>query len=284
MSKTQNENAKDILLAVDGSVSAKSATNIAVKFASALQWSIHAEYIVDVTQVFEIYGSTDQELSELDNYEPDRKHIKLFEEQGNLVLDEVESLCLQKKVSVTSDMIFGGIPNLLLDASKKYGLLALGRRGNRREHDSLGTNFRQIAHHVHTPLLIGSSDDTPRELKRVLLAYDGSDLARAALTWAERLQPLFSEVLVLTVEKEDEQDHAWLEARQKEVSNSALTHFNFIKEKGEPGQTISATAASEQVDFIVMGAYQHALFLEWARHSVIDTVLRESDLPILAVK
>jgi len=286
MHNTQQFKSGNILLAVDGSPSAKAAAFAAIQVASKTQWHLHALYVVDITQVFDPYSDISQELSELGEEMPYEQKITLFEEQGTLALAEIEELCQQMNVPVSTEMIFGGVPVNILEMSKGYDLLAIGHMGNRhaKERKHLGSNFQQIAHHAHIPLLIGGGQCTPRKFQRALLAYDGSQLSHEAFRWAENLQSLFKATMVLSVERENERNHTWLAGRHREIEESALAQYEFIQAAGNPGYMIASEAVAEQADLILMGAYQHKNLLRWARHSTIDTVLRETDLPVLAIK
>ena len=286
MNNTQQFKHNSILLAVDGSPSAKAAAHAAIQLASKLNWNIHALYVVDITQVFDPYSDIFPELSELGEETPCEQKVTLFEEQGVLALVEIEGLCQQMSVPVTTEMIFGDVPDIILQLSKGYDLLAIGHMGNRhaKETRHLGSNFQQIAHHTHIPLLIGGSQFTPQKFQRVLLAYDGSQPSRKAFEWTESLQNMFKTVMVLSVEREKERKHTWLADRHKEIDGSALTQYEFIQAAGNPGKMIASEALAEQADLILMGSYQHTNLLRWTRQSTIDTVLRETDLPILAIK
>jgi len=251
-----------------------------------MRWSLHGLYVLDVTQVFEPYGNTNKELSELGQDIPIEQKTTLFEEQGALALLEIEDLCQEIGVPLTTEILFGGVPDLILRQSQEYNMLAIGRRGNSHNNDTqhLGSNFKQIAHHIHIPLLIGGKNSIRRKFHHVLLAYNGSEFSRKALTWTENLQGSFTEVIALAVEKENEMDHTWLADRHDDIAESALKQYEFIREAGDVGQSIVKAASSTKVDLILMGAYQHPRILGWARHSAIDTVLRGIDLPVLATK
>jgi len=287
MNNTQRFNPNSILLAVDGSPSSKAAAYVASQVASTFEWNIHAMYVVDAAQVFEMYSNPSQELSKLDGEISNERLITLFEEQGSLTLAEIDELCQEMNVPVTTEMIFGGVPEIILEASKQYRLLAIGRRGNHRAQDShrLGHNFRKIAHHTHTPLLISNDEVLPIKCHRVLLAYDGSKPSHAALSWAEKLQRVYTDIMALSVGKKGEMENAsWLEARQKEIANSKLMHYEFDREIGAPGKVIASVASSRKADLIVMGAYQHSQLREWATHSTLNSVMHEVAIPILAAK
>lgn len=282
----QQSTSGSILLAVDGSRSAKAAAKAASKIASSMKWNLHALYVVDAAQVFEMYSDATKELSELGEELPQEEKEKLFEEQGILALAEIKELCQQMGVSLTTEMIFGGIPEIILKTARMHSLLAMGRRGNRHEKDRhhLGSNFLKVAHHVHIPLLIGGRDTAKPIFNRALLAYDGSELSRRALIWTENLQSMLTDIMTLSVEKENTRDHTWLADRYEEIATNTLSHYEFIRKEGEPGHTIASTASSKQAELILMGAYQHSKVFGRSRHSAIETVLREVDLPVLAAK
>jgi nucleotide-binding universal stress UspA family protein len=286
MSNLEEEKSGSILLAIDGSQSAKSAAYAAIQIASAMKWSIQAQNIVDSVQVFEPYVDPNLELMQVGtNVFTSEQKVTLFKEQGRHALAEIEDLCRDMNVPIKTEMILGDPGGIILEAAKEHRLLALGRRGNRHEENRhhLGSNFRRIAHHSPVPLLIGGNDVSQQDFLRVLLAYDGSELSRKSLGWMELLQGIFKDTVILSVE-EDEQDSSWLAGRRDEIKNSNLKSCEFVSEFGSPAETIAAVASSRQADLIVMGSYHHSQFLEWARHSTLSTVLQETNIPVLAIK
>lgn len=286
MNNTQQFNPNSILLAVDGSSSAMAAAYAATQVASALEWDIHALYVVDAAQVFEGYTDTSRELGKLGGEFSNEQPVTLFEEQGNLSLIEIEEMCQNMNIPVTTEMIFGGVPETILDASRRFSMLALGRSGNHYERDGhhLGGNFRKIVHHACVPLLIGGTDNTPLKHRHILLAYDGSKFSHMALSWTEKLQRIFIDVMAISVGQKSEKDCAWLEERQKEIADSSLKHCEFDREIGEPGKVIASAASSKQADLIVMGAYRYSELREWATHSTLSSVISGVTIPILAAK
>lgn len=276
-----------ILLAIDGSRSARCAARVAAQLAVIRQWSLHALYVVDLAQVLETYSVVTDELSELQIEEmPTQRRMILFEEQGTLALAEIKSVCQAMNVPITTEMIAGDTTKIILKKASDFRLLALGQRGNRHAADSdhLGSNFRKIAHHSPVPLLIGEKGDTPKKLSKLLFAYDGEKFSQLALDWVQHMQKLFTKTLVISVEEDPGAENTWLDEKRKEIAASQLASPEFIEGKGNPGEVISKTAASRQVDLIVMGSYQHSRFLEWVKDSTLSTVLREVQTPILAAR
>jgi len=283
MDSAQESQSESILSAIDGSLPAKAAAYTAIQIATWMQWSLHALYVVDVTQVFEVYSDISQELSELDKEMKHERNVTLFEEQGILALAEIEEMCRKMGVPLTTEMVFGGVADTILKKASGYNLLALGRRGNSHETEEqhLGSNFQQIAHHIHIPMIIGGNI-TPKRFERILLAYNESIPAHKALTWVENLQAKLTKVMALCVENEKEQDFTWLEDRQAEIAGSNLSHYEFISGRGNPGQMIASTAQSRQTDLILMGGYHHLKLLGWAKHNAFETVLSNTGIPVLA--
>ena len=286
MNNSQQFKPGSILLAVDGSPSAKAAAYAATQVASTLNWDIHALYVVDAVQVFETYSDPSRELGKLGNEISNQHLVTLFKEQGMLTLAEIDVLCQEMNVPITTEMIFGGVPETIIEASKRFSLLAMGRRGNQHVENThhLGSNFRRVAHRTRTPLLIGSGDEKSLNHQRILLAYDGSEPAHKALSWAEKLQRMFADIVTLSVGENCEKDCVWLEERQKEIAHSRLKGYEFDREVGEPGKIIASVASSRRADLIVMGAYRHSQFLEWATHSILNSVMLNVRIPILAAK
>jgi len=275
-----------ILLATDGSPSARSAAYGAAQIALALQWRLHAVYVIDVSQAFDLYSNINQELKELGTDPPqNEQRITLFEEQGTLALSEIQNVCVEMGLIITTEMIIGDVSDTILKSASNYSLLALGQRGNRHESDSqhLGSNFRQIAHHSPIPVLIGDRENIHKKFKRILLAYDGTEFSIHALDWVEHMQKLFTQIIAVSVD-ETKDGNVWLNERKKEIADSSLTKCEFVGEKGNAGEIIAATAYARHADMIVMGSYHHSQFLEWARHSTLNTVLRDVNLPILAAQ
>jgi len=268
----------EILVALDGSTDALAAAGIAIQIAQSQDLSVHGLYVVDETLALDTYADYRHELES--NAEPVSRAELLtwFEKQGDAALQMLEVRCHAAGVPVTAELVAGGVPEMVLDASKQARLLAIGRRGHGHEGDPhhLGQSFRTIAHRTHLPLLIGGGEE--RTVRRLLLAYDGSKRARPALAWASLLQrTLAAEVIMVAVQENGLQStNEWLaEARAQ------LTGCKCVQRPGRPADEIVAVAEENQADLIVMGRYHHAALLEWLMGSTVDGVLRGTQLPVL---
>lgn len=277
-----NENILDsILVALDGSRPSQTAASLAIQIAQRENLLIQGLYVVDDVLVMDPYWSLEKEqgLQQSELLTSDER-ARLLEGQGDTALRWLEDRCQAKGVPVQADLMFGGMPELIIAKAQTTRLLAMGRRGRSHAHDTtyLGHHFLDIAHHTPAPLLIGGDELSP--IRRMLLAYDDSMPARHALSWANLLQHLWqSHLLVLSAADEDAPSR-WLEEMEEQVGDSGLVNYRFIGRQGDPATQIVLTVVDENVDMIVMGGHQHGALLEWFTGSTLDRVLRNTQVPL----
>lgn len=131
------------------------------------------------------------------------------------------------------------------------------------------------------PYLVGG--DVVRPVKRLLLGYDGTEKAKRALSWAARFQQDFDcDALVVSVAQDVQSQRTWLSEMQADIEGGDLVDYHFISREGEPANEIAAVAEENQVDFIVVGRYQHSALVDWLTGSNLDQVLRQSSLLMFA--
>jgi nucleotide-binding universal stress UspA family protein len=192
----------------------------------------------------------------------------------------LEIHCQAAGVPVTTELLAGGVSEMVLRASAKARMLAIGRRGHTHAHDPhhLGRSFRSIAHRAHLPLVIGGDEE--RTVQRLLLAYDGREHTQPAVSWASLLQRTLSAEVIVVAVQENELDNTqeWLEEARGQLSGCRCLH-----RLGQPASQIIAVAEEHEVDLIVMGRYRHTTLLEGIVGSTVDRTLRGVSLPLLMV-
>jgi nucleotide-binding universal stress UspA family protein len=267
-----------IVVAQDGSTSALAAAGIAIQIAQSQNLSIHGLYVVDEALALDTYADYRRELPGNGAPASRAELLTWFEEQGDAALQRLEVLCQAADVPVTSEILAGGVPELVLGTSAQAHLLAIGRRGHGHEGNPqhLGQSFRSVAHHTHLPLIIGGDEERP--VRRLVLAYDGSKHARPALTWANLLQrTLPADVTVVAVQENGLQATSeWLAK-----ARSQLPGCTCLRRRGQPASEIVAVAEESQADLIIVGRYRHTAMLEGVLGSTVDRVLRATQLPVL---
>jgi nucleotide-binding universal stress UspA family protein len=267
-----------VLVAQDGSSAALAAAGIAIQVARSQDLSVHGLYVVNETLALDTYADYRRELP--GDVEPVSRDelLTCFEGQGDAALLMLDVRCQAAGVPVTTELLAGGIPEMVLRESKQARLLAIGRRGHGHEGDAhhLGRNFRTIAHHAHLPLVIGGDEE--RSVRRLLLAYDGTKHAQSALAWASLLQrTLPAEVIVVAVQENDLQStNEWLSSARSQLAGCRCLH-----RLGQPASNIVTVAKENQADLILMGRYRHTALLEGLFDSTVDQVLRVTQVPVL---
>ncbi|MGD2096070.1 MAG: universal stress protein [Desulfobacterales bacterium] len=281
-----------ILVADDHSREARAAAKMALQIAKVQNVAIRGLYIIEEVLALDPYADYQSELSFLPSATNDRKRRPIsraklmgwFKIQGSLALDWLETESSEAGVPVTTKLVAGGVSELVLRNATRARLLAVGRRGHGHKDDSesLGHNFRKIAHHVHLPLLVGG-EKTP-SLHRILLAYHGQAHANDALILSEQLQrDLSAEVIVLTVREETDSSNGAmsLEEIKNRLAHSDLAACRLLTGQGSPAHEIAAVAVANDVDLIILGRYRHSAMVEWLVGSTVDRLLRATSLPVL---
>jgi nucleotide-binding universal stress UspA family protein len=267
-----------VLVAQDGSPAALAAAGVAVQIARSQEWAVHGLYVVDEALALNTYADFHDELEGQREPASRAELLRWLEAQGEVALQLLETRCRNAGVPVSTEILAGGVPQMVLRASEQASLVAVGRRGHGHQGDAphLGRAFRNIAHRLRPPMVVGGSEE--RTVQRLLLAYDGGDHARNALGWAARLQrALPAEVVVLAVQEEGQQGaDAWLAEAQAQIDGAQA-----LRRQGRPADEIVQAAREEAADLIVMGRYRHAALLEWLTGSTVDRVLRGTELPVL---
>jgi nucleotide-binding universal stress UspA family protein len=146
------------------------------------------------------------------------------------------------------------------------------------------------------------------KIQKILWAYDGSNESQEALKYAVFLAKKFgseitgvyismmhmmsmyinyphaeSEIFYGLMEKAEKNRQARLNSIESELATEGL-RFKGKVLKGDPSKDIVGAASDDKSDLIVMGKRGHGLIDRMLVGSTTLRVLRESDIPVLAVK
>jgi nucleotide-binding universal stress UspA family protein len=281
-----NDGQQTILVAADGSPAAEAAASVAIQIAASQNLAVHGLYIVDeVLALDSVYAGFQRELGRSTAITSRTELLDQLEAQGHFVLESLQMQCQSAGVPITTDILFGGVPQLVLQEAGRARLLALGRRGHGHADNPahLGRNFQAIARRVGQPVLVGGDEE--RAVRRLLLAYNDSERARKALAWASRLQEsLPAEIAVVAVQE----TRADLPGQWLQEAQAALPRLHFdtcwcLERRGTPAAEIVASAEEIETDLIVMGRYGHSALVEWLAGSTVGDLLKATRLPVLMV-
>lgn len=270
------------LVAVDGSPPARAAASVAIRVARGERASVSTLYVVDAGLVKDPYASLHVELGAGQSPTSATDIMERFRRHGEKTLALLEDECRTEQVPVHSELIFGRVVDAVLERASTASFLALGRRGHRRatEVTHLGAHFRTIAYRAPCPLIAGGSPVA--RLQHVLLAYNGSQRARRALAWVERLRRCLAVRVTVVSARErggESPERLQDEARQR-LPESARSQYVFVSRDAAPLDAIIGVARECHVDAVVLGGYRHSAAIEWLVGSTLEGVATHVDLPL----
>ena len=143
---------------------------------------------------------------------------------------------------------------------------------------TLKSPFRTILANSSQPMLAIPGKAT--QVKRALLAYDGSERAKEALFVATYLAEMWKTELIIftslegTKIKSDVQDYVkrYLEIHEVQAEYIVTEH--------DSKATLKSTVDERQADLLLMGGYGRSLIREMVIGSTLDHMLRESSIPL----
>ena len=145
----------------------------------------------------------------------------------------------------------------------------------------LQSGFRTILRRCSRPVLAVPKRYHPRELRRILLAYDGSRKADEALFIAAFMGAGWQIPLtVMTVEETDRTSPGALQLAEDYLRRRNVK-ATFVEETGNISEAILANVKSYDCDMILMGGYGRGPMLEMVLGSTVDHILQKSRVPIL---
>jgi nucleotide-binding universal stress UspA family protein len=269
-----------ILLALDGSTPSQLAAGAAIQIAAERNLLVVGLYVVDEAFISSPQSDIRAELGTDEIPSTKAEIVSRFVLQGDRALKWLEKGCRASDVIGSTNVLFGGITETILQEADRAMLIGLGRRGHGHAGDlsHLGLNFLSIAMHTKKPLLVGG--DELRPIKRVLVAYRGGSQSQETLDWASRFYHMLNTELIILVVAEDRPTKS---DEPAQLDQRGLAGYRIIRRSGEPAVEIVQAAEETQSDLIIMGRYRQATLMEWQTGSVPDQVLRQTKLPVLIV-
>lgn len=202
-------------------------------------------------------------------------------------------------VHVTTTIWVGAAAEHIIEvATTQHASVIVMARHDGDEHQgwSLGSLADQVVHGAPCPvLLVHDAVDAP-SFKRILVPLDGSALSQHALPLALDIAAQAEARIFLLqaihpfVELESAAHPLKLCAdAQDQLTSLADTlpaeiPITPLASIGYPAEEIIATAASRQIDLVVMATHGYSGFKRWMIGSVADAVLQETTRPLLLVR
>ena len=272
---------KEILVCLEGSPSSEAALRTAINIAGTLRVRLVGLAVVDEPDIragaaMGIGGSAFK-------HERDEALIADAHKHAIEWLGAFERRCKEAQVSAYALEVVGRPADSILEETDKHDLTVLGRDANFRfETDSDDTKTREaILHKATRPVLV--VPETAHDLgTRVVIAYDGSNAAKRALTsFAGSGLVVGREVYVATVD--DNGEHAW------ELATSAVTMLKGLGVPATPHNVVSTLSNADALfDFaeksgaglMVMGAFAHSRIKHLFQGSATRGIVEKTKIPL----
>jgi len=209
----------------------------------------------------------------------------------DLAIAEVASDCV-----VTPRVVEGQAAHVLVDAAASADMLIVGQlgTGELRQH-RLGSVSRYCATHSTSPVVVVPPNWAPRTSTRVVVGFDGSDNAAAALRWALDFADSDSTVDVVAAievapwlgERETREKFPEEVAEQERMLTAAIDAVD-VEHRAERSLVLDSPRnalgeAARAADLIVVGARGRGVIAAEFLGSVSTSLLQDSPIPVVVV-
>jgi len=277
---------KNILVALDGSEHANAALQYALWLAERLRATVTGLHVIDIVS---IEGSFFHDVSGSLGFEPyldfSSKMREALQERGRVLLDAFAERCRERTVPCDTTLPMGIIANEICDAARTADLVVIGHRGLNEQFSTgmLGGTTESVARKSPKPVFVSPMRFS--EIRRPLLAYDGSQRASAAMhAAAEVTSALGLPLTVIHVVRDGAGgDTKVLDEARRYLQPYGL-EFRCETVVGLPHQRITETLREGGHDLLFIGAYGHSRIIEMVLGSTTEYVLRNSQAPVFLVR
>lgn len=272
---------KKILVGIDTSEHSRNAQAYAFYMARKLEATLIGLHVVDIVS---IEGSFFHDISGSLGLEPyldfSSKMREVLTQRGKTVLDEFAEAGKREKVSVETVLDMGIVADQICERAKSADLVMIGHRGVNERFSTglLGSTAESVARKCPRPLFI--SPMRFREIKRPVLAYDGSERASRAMRAAADFAAGFGvPITVITVARDPKLGERTIEqARNYFEPYSPPAQFRLLS--GHANEEIIRFLKENESDLLFIGAYGHHRIIEMVIGSTTEFVLRNAPCPV----
>jgi nucleotide-binding universal stress UspA family protein len=270
-----------ILVGIDTSEHSRVAQSYAFYLSRRFGASLIGLHVVDIVS---IEGSFFHDISGSLGLEPyldySSKMREVLTARGRTILDEFTQAAKREGVAIETALEIGIVANQLCERAKSADISMIGHRGVNERFSTglLGSTAESVARKCPRPLFV--SPRVFREIRRPVLAYDGSQRAARAMRAAAEISALLEVPLaVITVARDPKLGEKVLdEARSYLESHRITTEFQLIA--GNAHEEIIAFLKKYDADLLFIGAYGHNRIIEMVLGSNTEYVMRNAECPL----
>ncbi len=200
--------------------------------------------------------------------------------RGQLLLQQAGALATREcEVQVRALLGRGPLAGVLGTMATDAALFVMGRRGEQSEFEKarMGSQVERVVRGIGQPLLVASRGFSG--IRRVLVAYDGSDNGNRRMEWVAR-SPLFTGLDMRVVTVGDDGMRPALDRALGMLADAGMQATGKVVH-GDPQEVIGQHAEAVRADLLVMGAYGRSRIHQLLMGSTTSTLLRTSRIPVL---
>ena len=276
---------RSILVPVDGSAQSFVAIRHAIDFATRFHATLTGLHVVDA-KILEAPYLTD--LAGMTGAVPFTglmSDVRLsLERRGREILESFRKVCEEAGVRGETRLETGVVPKTIAQVSMSHDLICMGRKSSDAEWVGhlLGSTLESTLRRVHVPVLLAG--DAYRDIRRILVAFDGSVFANAALrVGIQLLEASKGECVILAAGPYEDEAAPLLEDARKLLHSHQISYSEAIR-AGDPREQIVLVAREVGADLVAMGAFGHSRIREVLLGSTTDGVMRACPLPLLIAR
>lgn len=272
---------RSILLALAEAPHEESARNYAFWLARKAGSRIQAISIIDLS-AFDV-----PVLSAPDGFVPSvvapplQENQRLIEELSSAAkerLDQFAQQCSSRGIPVSTEVRTGIPGDAIGRAAVAHDIIVLSRTGYSRianTKESVDPLVAPVVRASPRPVLVaGSEFREESDIRRILVAYDGSShSARSLLVAAELAARPEVHCTLATVAPSEESGQRMLAPAEEFLSHHGVRPTTVVKVSSKPSDMICGLVASGGFDIVVMGAYGHSPIREVLFGSTTERVL-----------
>jgi len=276
---------KSILLAVDGSVYTDAQVSHGIELAKSFQSRIKVLSIVDI-RVFEwaVAMGTEGFVPVIPSKVFQDESKRILESKADAVLEKCAALIEQHGLDYEVEKIHGPPADVICEKAHLVDLVIMGARGEYAKWESklVGATLEAVVRQCNKPIFI--TPKALRNIKKILIAYDGSDKANHAL----QMGAFFAAKLEVPTTIVTIHDNEQMRKKFLREASTYLQPYSVDSEtvglSGSPENEIADFAHQNDIDLIMMGAFGHSRIREAILGSTTEQVMRKSKIPIVLCK
>jgi nucleotide-binding universal stress UspA family protein len=276
---------KSILLAVDGSVYSESVLKYGIGLSKAFEAKLRVITVVDI-RYFDWTVSIGMDglapIMPSPAYQQESKRI--IDEKAEEVLKKCNEVLTEENANFEMEKVEGLPIETICEKSHLADLVVMGPRGEFAKWGGImmGTTLEAVTRQCNKPIFITTLDYN--QLKKILIAYDGSNNSSKALQMAGYFGlNLKLPITLLTVGSDLSIGEQILKEGLDYLSNyNVQVETKFIS--GDPVNQICSFSELGDYSLLIMGAYGHSRIREAILGSNTVQVMRKIKIPLLLAK